>query len=318
MEESRLLEGRLSCQCTVCITWRRLGCELGKGHHHQGYLGVALTRLRLTFNDLLDFRTLHRLEEPPLAGGGAPAAAVGVPPQLPPAVVPPPPCGEERGRSSKVKEESPSKKSQPPSSPKRERRREPSLPSGKRRSHRPKARSPVSAESRHLREGQPDERPRGSRVKPSESDQEEEGKTESHSPDRRALRHPATSPDKGETRTSSRTRQRAAADSDEEVDKSEAPRRRSRSPRREGCAVEEELPPDAPPGRWVLSERGRQPYVPAGQRRPPEPAGPPPHWKGVPGVHQRSKGVVRRQRGADIAAFGFDPARKKLRQERHG
>eukprot|EP00435_Cladocopium_sp_Y103_P013386 s2009_g3.t1 len=104
-----LLGDRLSCSCTVCITWRRLGLELSRGHSHQGYLGAALSRLRLTFNDLLDYRAVHGVEEPPVAGGGTPAV-----PPIASDLLPPGDQQLDRGArvpGQKAKEESPPQRS---------------------------------------------------------------------------------------------------------------------------------------------------------------------------------------------------------------
>ena len=70
MEGGGALRSRLSCPCTVCITWRRLGGELSQGHHHQGFLIEAVRHLRSCFNDLLDYRSVQGIaDSAPVADG---------------------------------------------------------------------------------------------------------------------------------------------------------------------------------------------------------------------------------------------------------
>eukprot|EP00435_Cladocopium_sp_Y103_P063657 s737_g25.t1 len=61
MGERVTLAARLSCSCTLCLTWRRLGEEIHLGHEHQAFPDQALSQLRQAFNNLLDVREEHRL-----------------------------------------------------------------------------------------------------------------------------------------------------------------------------------------------------------------------------------------------------------------
>ena len=71
---------------------------------------------------------------------------------------------------------------------------------------------------------------------------------------------------------------------------------------------------EAPPGRWSLSERPSEPSAPP-RFRPPEPRGPPPSWTGSRDREgPKSKGVVRRERQADILRYGPGPKRKAERE----
>ena len=312
MAESRLLAGRLSCSCTVCITWRRLGCELTKGHHHTGYLGAALSHLRISFNDLLDFRSLNGIEEAPVAEGVAPQTG-GTPPS------PPTPASHHQAGGSveagggDCRPEVPKKESHLEASPKVEKKRKKRKDRDRhnKSSERPERRASRSEHSRA--------RSKRSQAEYPQSPKEESSDWEGAGRDSRGLRQLSVTPEEREARTRTPTRRSARSEAESEVlDKSPAPDRRLETPPREEGA-EGDHPTEPPPGRWVLSERSRPSYVPAGQRRPPEPAGPPPGWRWPqPTGSYKSRGVVRRQRSADIAAHGFDPERKRLREQRHG
>ena len=81
-----------------------------------------------------------------------------------------------------------------------------------------------------------------------------------------------------------------------------------------------EKDPDIPPGQWTLKESPGWRVISTGRppldrsQRPPEPAGPPPHWKGeVADDLPKSKGVKKRERSKDINTFGFSAERKAQR-----
>ena len=77
----------LSCLCQVCLTWRRLGAELARGHANQGYQGEALLRLRWAFNELIDYREANHIAlGPPVAVGGPSPIPPAVPEEEGPAV----------------------------------------------------------------------------------------------------------------------------------------------------------------------------------------------------------------------------------------
>ena len=70
MGETDPFGGGLSCLCQVCLTWRRLGQELARGHPDKGYQQEALVRLRHIYNELLDYREANLIGlGSPLAGG---------------------------------------------------------------------------------------------------------------------------------------------------------------------------------------------------------------------------------------------------------
>ena len=68
----------LACLCQVCLTWRRLGGELARGHADRGYQIEALAKLRWVYNELTDYREAN------LIGLGTPVAE-GVLNPIPPA-----------------------------------------------------------------------------------------------------------------------------------------------------------------------------------------------------------------------------------------
>ena len=240
-----------------------------------------------------------------MAVGATPRSGAVASPYVPPGVGHSLPA-DLRGGDAAQSEEGLENKPQAASSPKREKKRR------KDRSRR--ARSPRCGEAREPGSGSAGVDPRRSREASPQSVKVEEAEPVEANRDRRDLRQPSVAPEVRESRPRSPTSAREGSQSGaetEEVDKRPALRRRSPLHHREVGPAGGEYPTEPPPGRWVL--------CPPGQRRPPEPAGPPPSWRGpVPAGRQKSRGVVRRLRNADIAAYGFNQDRKRLREERYG
>eukprot|EP00435_Cladocopium_sp_Y103_P038598 s373_g10.t1 len=191
MGDRHLLADRLSCPCTVCITWRRLGLELSRGHQHQGYLGAALSRLRLTFNDLLDYRSVHQVEESPVAEGGTPVRPPVAPDLVPVGERPAGDGGEGAHREGQ---------------PKRSRSRHRRSPSKKRKDKKAKKKSEVakrepSEKSEHRSKKS---EKRSEQEKPT-SPKEEKSEGESSERGGRARGHRDITPERRETRSRRRS-----------------------------------------------------------------------------------------------------------------
>eukprot|EP00435_Cladocopium_sp_Y103_P070172 s200_g34.t1 len=271
MEESRCLADRLSCLCTVCITWRRLGLEIGRGHHNKEYGVQALSRLRLTFNDLLDFRTLNHIEEPPVAVGGALS----------------PPGGARPERYPELRSDQVRVKGEPTSASPRRARSEKKGSKHAKKSKEPKSsRKDKDRKRERTRDEEQASEPRASRERTSARVHPEETEAEDTREDRDRVRerHRHSSPGLRETRRSPSTRE----EEDEGVEEAEeespgdtgARSARARSPVEPPREREEEPEEtERPPGSWVLTPRPL-PRAAGRAARPPEPAGPPPGWSG--------------------------------------
>ena len=273
---------RLACNCQACLAWRRCGSLLGGFHTNQAQVQQAAVILRhavCELSDLIELRTGS--SGLPLAGGRTEPSAS--------------PSGQRGERSGSETRE--------------------------------KARSLEESKKKKKKK-------RRTRTKTPEKE-EEEGVTSSH-------RGPSPKSEKESEEGS------LAAASKEKRDKKEEKSKRKRTPEVERVATsrsrsprpkereevpksrrtkaedpEEEEGPAEPPGRWTLTEARGPASLPAspaspGSARPPEPPFPPPGWPSRTSAQgsKRSKGVTRRERSRDIQLHGFDPERKKWREER--
>eukprot|EP00435_Cladocopium_sp_Y103_P008483 s3739_g2.t1 len=224
--------------------------------------------LRLTFNDLLDFRAVH-------LGGDAPVA-VGAPPP------PPPPASRRReeggchghrgeGELPGTSSHSPRGTRSPPQ------RSEPDKTEKKSKSKKEKKSKDLTSRSEPRSS-------RGSKRKALESVKAEESEEGKRSSQGHRDRHPPSSPVRKETGTRTTTREEEEDDRDQESEEPSEEASPDRGEREEEeCSAEEEdrhRPTEPPPGRWVLSPRPETVRPRPGRERPPEPAGPPPGWRG--------------------------------------
>lgn len=305
------LGSRLTCDCSLCLLWRRLGEEVHLGHQSEAFRAVALEELGRAFDRCLGCREAHRLELwDPLAGGSRnlpePQEVTGKAPER----------GSRKSRSRR-RQRREAKKGEGSEETKATRKKEEKDRAKSRSRHRtrskkaspaehraPDVSSPASSRSKRKESGSTSHR-RSSLVKEELSEKEKDKEpTEvvrgEVSPGRRRGSVEGEGGVGGPSRASG-VRLRSAP--------SVAPRAVLGRPH-----LEEEEPP---PGRWSLQERPAEPREPPRSFRPPEPRGPPPGWVAESGREgPRSKGVVRRERQADILLHGPDPKRKAERESR--
>lgn len=282
MGERAALLARLDCICQVCLTWRRVGSLVVACHSDSRLRHRAVQVLRFAASELAD--------EVELSVAGTAASLAGE------AAVPPVALAGGAGIGKKEGEGTSEGAEETERSPPDEEREN----------------AEAAREVRGSEEG------RKSQTKSSSKKDKKKRRSDKES--------------KRDKRPASRSRRR-----DKSVDKRERPSSprsppRSSTRRDSGEAFlrvkseekswsEEEGPP---PGQWTLTEvPGEEapegPRSSAGSARPPEPAGPPPGWTGpIFAPPRRSRGVVRRERARDINLFGFNPERKRVREERRG
>ena len=281
------MEARVSCTCQACLTWRRVGSLLDPTHFDPSFRALAVQLLRHVASELSDQIELKGSRaRRSLAGDPAAAKA-------------PPAAGGEAGVSSKdtVKEHIEAKGEV--KSEKEDAERE-----VKKRRRRTRVPSPESGAKEEAVERSPKESS-GKKKK----EKEKEKKKESSSPSRRSSR-----------RTTSLSRRKARP----HTPSRSPPRRTSPSTSRTSRRREEVEEGDLrPPGQWTLTEArgsasGSSSAWSLGRTsKPPEPLEPPRGWSGpIPaGGQKRSKGIKRKERAHDINVHGFDPERKKRREE---
>lgn len=256
----------------------------------------ALGLLRAAFEELVDYREAHRLSLwQPLAGGSQQGAEDKHNQDLAPVRGSSRGGDRERRERRKRSREGESEEARPAKKTDKERRREESRSRRRRRHKSPQ--SPVVSTGA---------RPVDHQVSP-----------QSH---QRTVRSSATSVKEERSKATSVVEGVAAPEGrDSKEGRHPRPATPSRSSRLRLIEQRKELledarpgPEEPPPGCWSLHARPAEPRHPPRGFRPPEPQGPPPGW--VPPGGSKSKGVVRRERQADILQFGLDPARKAERE----
>ena len=306
------LGSRLTCDCSLCLLWRRLGEEVHLGHQSEAFRAVALEELGRAFDRCLGCREAHRLELwDPLAGGSRDL------PGHQEVTEEAPERGSRKSRSRR-RQKREAKKGEESEETKAARKRQ-EQERAKSRSRR-RTRSKKELSSEHRAPDASSSASLGSKGKNSGSTshhrrslvKEELSEKERNKEPTEAVRG-EVSP--GRERGSGESEVRASCPS-----RASGVRLRSAPSVAPRAAVEEphRAEEEPPPGRWSLHERPAEPREPPRPFRPPEPRGPPPGWVGERGREgPRSKGVVRRERQADILLHGPDPKRKADREARH-
>eukprot|EP00438_Fugacium_kawagutii_P007753 Skav221253 [mRNA] locus=scaffold1045:682679:688780:+ [translate_table: standard] len=298
------LEGRLTCQCQVCATWRRLGAVISARHQSERFHLQAKEVLRTAFSDLLDVAGDHHPwpTAPVAAGSGGPQTPPPLHSVLPetrePAGLAP---GGERSPKATSAKDLPREGEKKEENKDRSRRR-------RRRASREKDHRKASKErSQASRSHQSELRTASSKSAPAPVKVKEEPEEES------PPKSPVSPADKGDK--ASRTKEKKVKDSrtpsrKRSKEKEDSPPNRGKEKKKKDT-VEDNEPP---PGTWTL--RPRSPDHPP-PRRPAEPAYPPRWSTQRSRPTSRSKGIKRDVRNADINEYGCDPERKRWREERH-
>eukprot|EP00435_Cladocopium_sp_Y103_P058318 s757_g20.t1 len=212
---------------------------------------------------MVPVRVLDKVPDPPVAEGVVPAH-----PPVPGDLLP----GGDLPRGTGAREPERSEKKPEAATQSRSRRRR--SPSKKKKEKKPK-KEEEDKKKAHRRSRERSEKPASSsaRARPKaakveESDKEED---EPEAPEREPSEN---SPDKRETRTRRPTRSEEAKEASPPAEEPDY----SGGDEEESEDADRSEPDEGPPGECVL--RPRPQYRPAGQLRPPEPPGPPPHWRG--------------------------------------
>ena len=303
MSEPGSLGARLRCECHLCLYWRRLGEEVHLGHQNLAFQEKALEVLRGAFDQLLGYREAHRLELwDPLAGGSLgstrPQEVTGESP--------------EKGRSPSRSRRGRRRKSKSEDSEEGKSAKKPKKRSTKRSRSRRRAKS-----AKDLGEVQP--------VQPGSASASLAGGSEKSEPPSHHRRHQGHAKEEGSEKEDSKEPTKVvegevspARHRGSSLLPSSASGVRLRCGPSTAPTKEGEKSPDReeepPPGRWSLRERPAEPFAAPRHQRPPEPRGPPPGWVDPRGSFARSKGIVRRERQADIFRYGPDPRRKAERE----
>ena len=320
MCESGPVGARLVCACQLCLTWRRLGEEVHLGHDNKVFEDKALTLLRGAFEELVDFREVHRLSLwQPLAEGSRNS-------------------GERRGSPKRTPERGSG--GEPPKSKRSEGASEPrgsrkdsseDRKVAKKASKDSKVKKRRSRSRRRVRskESSSSPRPLPSSLRVRRAGLEVEELGHPISPKAKSVKEELSEPEKNEEPTRSGEGVEAPAGRGEREERKAGPERKPgpRVPSGANSIKPQKAPSSAapakptaptsrsespPPGRWTLDVRPAEPRFPPRSFRPPEPNGPPPGWRGKGGP--KSKGTTRRERQADILRFGPDPQRKAARE----
>ena len=301
MGEPGPLGDRLSCTCQACLVWRRLGEELHLGHQTPKFLEDAGRLLREVFDLILARREALRLDIWRPLAGGEPGGDKEVPEEK---------DKESKPRRRKRRRSHTSRDQSSEVEDKRSRERSTGKEKNKRSRSRRRRKTPGSGAS--------PVRPRVSTLVEEKTEVEEVRQRYQKEP---SERKGEVSPEKRQAVTASSGKPSSSLRPPPSL--SSSPTTRERKPpaekkrsREESRRSPSEEGSERPPGQWTLRERPREPSRPPSQARPPEPPGPPPGWKGPIKAVQRSKGVVRRERQADIFLHGPSAARKKEREER--
>eukprot|EP00435_Cladocopium_sp_Y103_P039833 s1161_g10.t1 len=289
----------LSCVCQVCLTWRRLGVELSRGHSDSGYLTEALAKLRWAYNELIDYREANNIGlELPVAAGGS-------------QTVPPAPS---RGEGEAV-EKSPAEGEQ--GSPEESEKEEPQREAKEREALERERDKAVKDKKKKTKE---EKNSRGEKKEKKAKTREEDTRQRSEASQSRRKKSRKTEEEKPFL-----VKEEPAEEEEKEDQRQESQDRGEVSPVRltEAPQDEEDEETDGegreadctepPPGRWYSEAPPPEPVHPPRFLRPHQPSTPPPGWSGHRGRETgRSKGVNRILRRP--AAVGAGEERRPRRR----
>ena len=307
-----------SCGCLVCLTFRRVGVVLARGHGAYGLHTIALSRLRLVGVELLDFLETHLKNWTPLAEGD-PGFLVH-PSELEAAAA----KKEEKEEGKKEAEGGESQGSKDTSGQKE-------ASQGPKPAHRLAA--PIYPLPGHPEINSSESKEESKRSVKEEGEKKEEAEGEKALPkakeeetkESRASTDKSWVPREPKERKEKSTQAEGSSGSRVPRSPSRSPPRNKRAPSSAPSAThrqkkETEEVPCKPPGEWKINLQPRPPQHP------------PPHWgrhtwwddSAVP-VRSRpshgregevNKGKEKKRRAKSIQIHGPDPERKKRREER--